>query len=115
LIWHYYIFAIFAALLLGSAAVAAGVNISLATSDKDDVSFRSFHIMELIAIVVILLAGIALGLWLIFRPAPEPVSRYTAAGSLYALNEHGSIIANPAFKHLVGSAVGKLNAALSKN
>ena len=107
LIWHYYVFAIFAAFVLGSVGVAAAANFALATYDRDEVNFKSFHIIELIAAVVILLLGIALGLWLIFRPAPESVARYTAPESLYALDSQGNIITNPSFKHLLESVTGK--------
>lgn len=107
LIWNYYIYAIFTAFLLGSVAVAAGANFALATSEKDEVSFKSFHIIELITAVVILLLGIAIGLWLIFRPAPEPVARYTAPESLYALDSNGNVITNPSYKHLLESVAGK--------
>ena len=113
-IWHYYIFAIWAAFLFGSVAVAAAANFALAISDKDEESYKSFHIFDLISVVVIVLLGIALGLYLIFRPAPEPVSRFTDSNSLYALDTNGNVIANPTFKHLLEGTLGKHFAGIMK-
>jgi hypothetical protein len=106
-IWHYYIFAIWAAFLFGSVAVAAVSNFALTVSSVDDEIQLQFHIFDLISLAVVVLLGIALGLYLIFRPTPEPISRFTDKGSLYALDDKGNVIANPTYKHLLNGIAGK--------
>lgn len=74
--------------MLISIGIVTASNLSIGTKSKNDESYSHSQISDYVALLIIILLGIALGLFLILRPTPEPIARYLSAESIYIWNNN---------------------------
>lgn len=98
IIWPVYILAIWGLFLLISMFIAAIANFALTNQDPAyDEAFKSTNMIDIMTIVIILLLGIAFGLYLILRPVHLPKNSSFSGRPGFNVKPDGSIVPKPAF------------------
>ena len=73
-------------------AIACASNFALGDFDKSfNDLYNQINIVDLATVGIIVLLGLALGLYLVFRPAPEPLNRNRSGVPGYLTNEDGTL------------------------
>lgn len=101
IIWPFYILGIWGVFLLASMIVAAIANFTLTTQDPAyDDFFTRMNVMDFATIGLIVLLGIALGLYLIFRPTPLTKNRNFAGRAGFDTKADGTLVPKAAFTNV---------------